>query len=79
MASFGFSIITLTYLVSFIFKNAVYAFNKIGVWYVIFGLVLPMVITIILAVSLFSNGTKFLMAWQYVLSADPFVGLAGGL
>lgn len=79
MASFGFSIISLTYLVSFIFKNSVYAFNKIGMWYVIFGLVLPMVLTIILAVSIMTDGTNFLMGWQYFLSADPFVGLAAGL
>ncbi len=52
MASFGVSIITLTYLVSFIFKKSVYAFNKIGIWYVIFGLVLPMVLTIIVALPI---------------------------
>jgi hypothetical protein len=80
MASFGFSIITLTYLVSFIFKNSVYAFNKIGVWYVIFGLVLPMVLTMVIAASMSNRESEsFLMAWQYVVCADPFVGLAGGL
>ena len=80
MISFGFSIITLTYLVSFIFKNAVYAFKKIGIWYVIFGLVFPMVLTLIISASLKSRQTEqFLITWQYFVCLDPFVGLAGGL
>jgi hypothetical protein len=77
MISFGFSIISLTYLVSFILKNAVYAFNKIGIWYVIFGLVLPMVLTLLIAAS--SKNDIYLISWQYVACLDPFVGLAGGL
>jgi len=59
MACFGIEIITLTYLVSFIFKKSVYAFNKIGMWYVIFGLVLPMVLTLLVGLALaFSSGLQ---------------------
>lgn len=63
MASFGFSIITLTYLVSFNFKQSVYAFNKIGMWYMIFGLVLPMVLTV-LATFAFLRDEEGFLGWQ---------------
>jgi hypothetical protein len=79
MVTFGLEIITLTYLVSFIFKNSVYAFNKIGMWYVIFGLILPMVLSIIVALALGSASTKSFETWQGILCLDPFVGLALGL
>jgi hypothetical protein len=80
MACFGLEIITLTYLVSFIFKNSVYAFNKIGMWYIIFGLVLPMVLTIIAALAIVaSNSIAGFYIWQGLLCIDPFVGLALGL
>ena len=48
----GFASITLSYLISFSFKTSVFAFNKIGYWYVIFGLILPLVISVILALSI---------------------------
>jgi ABC-type multidrug transport system fused ATPase/permease subunit len=84
MACFGLEIITLTYLVSFIFKNSVYAFNKIGMWYVIFGLVLPMVLTLLVALAMAgtSSSRSFIenfKVWQGILCLDPFVGLALGL
>ncbi len=81
MACFGIEIITLTYLVSFIFKKSVYAFNKIGMWYVIFGLVLPMVLTLLVVLALaFSRGLEGgVKVWQGILFMDPFVGLALGL
>ncbi len=79
MASFGVSIITLTYLVSFIFKKSVYAFNKIGIWYVIFGLVLPMVLTIIVALPIMFATHSSIDGWQALVCMDPFVGLALGL
>ena len=52
MSSFGFALITLTYLASFIFKDAIYAFNKIGIWYMIVGLTIPLVFTILLVFTL---------------------------
>jgi hypothetical protein len=79
MACFGLEIITLTYLVSFIFKNAVYAFNKIGMWYVIFGLILPMVLTILAGLAFLFRSVDSLYTWQAILCLDPFVGLALGL
>lgn len=79
MACFGLEIITLTYLVSFIFKNAVYAFNKIGMWYVIFGLILPMVLTILVGLAFLFRSVDSLYTWQVILCLDPFVGLALGL
>ncbi len=78
MASFGFAIITLTYLVSFVFKKSVYAFNKIGMWYMIFGLILPMVLTLLVALA-FIRDTAGFLGWQYFLLIDPFWGLASGL
>ncbi len=81
MACFGIQIITLTYLVSFIFKKSVYAFNKIGMWYVIFGLVLPMVLTLLVVLALaFAGGIEGgVKVWEGILCMDPFVGLALGL
>ncbi len=80
MACFGIEIITLTYLVSFIFKNSVYAFNKIGMWYVIFGLVLPMVLTLLVGLALAASRTiEGFYVWEGLLCMDPFVGLALGL
>lgn len=63
MATFGLEIITLTYLVSFIFKNSVYAFNKIGMWYVIFGLILPMVLTLLVALALAFASIESFYTW----------------
>lgn len=63
MATFGLEIITLTYLVSFIFKNSVYAFNKIGMWYVIFGLILPMVLTLLVALALLFASIESFYTW----------------
>ncbi len=82
MMSFGFQIICLTYLVSFCFKSSVYAFNKIGMWYVIFGLILPMVLTVVVGLTLALSGAgsvSFLYGWAGLLCTDPFVGLAMGL
>ena len=79
MVTFGLEIITLTYLVSFVFKNSVYAFNKIGMWYVIFGLILPMVLTILVALALAFASIESFYTWQGILCLDPFVGLALGL
>lgn len=78
MAAFGISIITLTYLVSNIFKSSTYAFNKIGMWYMILGLILPLVLTIIVALAFIRNESG-LYTWQYILLVDPFFGLASGL
>jgi MFS family permease len=78
MACFGLSIITLTYLVSNIFKKSTYAFNKIGMWYMIIGLLLPMVLTLIVALA-FIRSEYGLQNWQYILLVDPFFGLAAGL
>jgi hypothetical protein len=76
MSSFGFALITLTYLASFIFKDAIYAFNKIGVWYMIVGLILPLVLTILLVLGLMlswnPNTFSWLKGWTYVLLIDPF-------
>jgi hypothetical protein len=72
----------LTYLVSFCFKSSVYAFNKIGMWYVIFGLILPMVLTVVVGLTLALSGAgsiDFLYGWAGLLCTDPFVGLALGL
>ena len=79
MACFGIEVITLTYLVSFVFKNSVYAFNKIGMWYVIFGLILPMVLTILVALAMAFTSIEGLYFWEGLLCMDPFVGLALGL
>jgi ABC-2 family transporter protein len=78
ISSFGFALICLTYLASFVFKNPTYAFNKIGMWYLIFGLVLPAVMTLILAlVSLgISRDGNWIFTWMYVLLIDPFWPLA---
>jgi hypothetical protein len=80
MSSFGFALITLTYLASFVFKQAVYAFDKIGMWYMIIGLALPMVLTLVLALALaFSRSGDWIFTWMYVLLIDPFWPLAQGL
>lgn len=81
ISCFGFSLICLTYLASFVFKNPTYAFNKIGMWYLIIGLVAPLVLTIIMAlISLgVSKDGSFFIGWLYVMMIDPFWPLAQGL
>jgi len=80
ISSFGFALITLTYLASFVFKNATYAFNKIGMWYMIFGLALPLVMTFILALILIiSRSDNWIYTWMYVLLVDPFWPFAHSL
>ncbi len=80
IASFGFALINLTYLASFVFKSATYAFNKIGMWYMIFGLALPLVMTLLLAlVMLFSRSIDWIFTWMYILLVDPFWPLAQSL
>jgi len=80
MSSFGFALITLTYLASFVFKNATYAFNKIGMWYMIVGLALPVVLTILLAlIMLFNRSGDWIFTWMYVLLIDPFWPFAHSL
>jgi hypothetical protein len=60
----GYASITLTYLVSLNFKTSVFAFNKIGYWYVIFGLLLPLVVSVILALSIaFKHTSSFFRKW----------------
>ena len=76
----GYASITLTYLISLNFKTAVFAFNKIGYWYVIFGLLLPLVVSTILGLSIaFQHTSAFFQKFQYVLALDPFYGLVSGL
>ena len=80
MSTFGFALITLTYLASFIFKNAIYAFNKIGIWYMIVGLALPLVLTIILGMaSVMSLNISWMRTWTYILLIDPFWPFGQGL
>jgi hypothetical protein len=80
ISSFGFALITLTYLASFVFKNATYAFNKIGMWYMIVGLALPLVMTLLLAlIMIFSRSGNWIYTWMYVLLVDPFWPLAHSL
>lgn len=78
LACFGFALITLTYLASFVFKQSIYAFNKIGMWYMIIGLALPMVLTIIVAIA-FIRSEQGINTWMYILLVDPFWPLADGL
>jgi hypothetical protein len=51
-------------------------------WYVIFGLILPMVLTVVIGLTLALSGAgsiDFLYGWAGLLCTDPFVGLALGL
>ena len=82
ISSFGFALITLTYLASFVFKNATYAFNKIGMWYMIVGLALPLVMTLLLALITSASGSgsgSWIYTWMYVILVDPFWPLAHSL
>ena len=81
ISSFGFALICLTYLASFVFSNPIYAFNKIGMWYLIIGLVLPLVLTLIIAlIGLgFSDPVAWIYGWMYFLLIDPFWPLAQSL
>ena len=65
---------------SFIFKDSNYAFNKIGMWYMILGLSLSLVFSIYLLVATFDpspdNPYRKLV---YIMLIDPFWGLFQGL
>jgi hypothetical protein len=54
------------------FKSTIQAFNKIGVWYLISGFVVPIVAVLI--VLLF----QIEKVLSYILLVDPFIGLAVG-
>jgi len=70
MISFGVSMITLTYLFSFLFTNANNAFKNIGVIYLIGGSIVPSFIGGILgAVTEMGTGYKI---FRYVFILDPF-------
>ena len=81
MLSFGFSLITLTYLASFFFKTSNYAFNKIGIWYMILGIALPAVITLLISLALIASRhpEDYLIVWMYILLIDPFLPLSIGI
>ena len=50
LASFGFSLIALTYFVSFIFANSNSAFRSIGALYLVIGYIAPSTIGSVLSV-----------------------------
>ena len=78
ITSFGFALINLTYLVSFIFKDATYAFNKIGTWFLVIGLFLPIVMFILFGIinSLAIASMDNYIIWMHILLIDPFWSLA---
>jgi hypothetical protein len=70
MISFGVSMITLTYLFSFLFTNANNAFKTIGVIFLIGGSIVPAFIGDILGfVTEMGTGYKI---FRYVFILDPF-------
>ena len=80
IASFGVQLVGCTYFVSFIFKDSNYAFNKIGMWYMILGLSLPMLFSIYLLVGTFHpDSDNPYRKWVYIMLIDPFWGLFQGL
>jgi len=74
LSSFGVQLIGTTYLASFLFKDSNYAFNKIGMWYMILGLALPLYFALALLIGMLSKNSSN-KTWIYVFLLDPFWGL----
>ena len=70
MLTFGLSLITLTYLFSFMFSSSNVAFKQIGVIYLIGGTVLPGFIGSILTISTGSNVVR--KTFRCIFLVDPF-------
>lgn len=70
MTTFGLSMISLTYLLSFMFVNANNAFKYSGVIFLLIGLFLPGIVGGILG-AVTQYGTAFKI-FRYVMTLDPF-------
>jgi hypothetical protein len=69
MISFGLALITMTYMISFLFKSSNSAFRAIGGLYVLIGFVLPFSIMGVL--FLVSNDTVVIIA-TVIMYVNPF-------
>ncbi len=70
MTTFGLSMISLTYLLSFMFVNANNAFKYSGIIFLLIGLFLPGIVGGILG-AVTQYGTAFKI-FRYVMTLDPF-------
>jgi hypothetical protein len=70
MTTFGLSMISLTYLLSFMFVNANNAFKYSGIIFLLIGLFLPSIVGGILG-AVTQYGTAFKI-FRYVMTLDPF-------
>jgi len=69
MTSFGFSLIAMTYLVSFIFASSNSAFRSIGALYLVIGYIAPSTIGSVLSAI---GGLSTSKVIRYILVVDPF-------
>jgi hypothetical protein len=69
MVTFGFSLISLTYLISFMFKNTTNAFRQVGVFYLLIGFLAP---NIILGITASITSGTFLSIIKTILLLNPF-------
>ena len=70
MTTFGLSMISLTYLLSFMFVNANNAFKYSGIIFLLIGLFLPGIVGGVLG-AFTQYGTAFKI-FRYVMTLDPF-------
>ena len=70
MVSFGISLISLTYLFSFMFSSANTAFKNIGIIYLIGGTFLPGFIGGIFTAA--TGSIEFYKVFRYIFTIDPF-------
>lgn len=67
---FGLSLISLTYLVSFLFSNSNTAFRSIGILYILIGYFLPLTATSVLTIKGIPESIPIIFASLFYL--DPF-------
>lgn len=70
MITFGLSLISVTYLFSFMYNNPNTAFRQIGVIYYLGGTILPITVSSIIAVATFSLDNYKIL--RYIFFFDPF-------
>lgn len=77
MVTFGFSLINVTYLFSFMFKSANQAFKQIGLIYLFGGSIIPSFVGGLLAGL--TQSTETYKVFRYIFLFDPFWNFADGM
>jgi hypothetical protein len=71
MLSFGFSLISLTYMMSHAFNKVTTAIKTLGLSYLLIGYISPLLL--VLGASSLSDSSNAFMGARYFLLLDPFI------